>query len=284
MITAKNYAAQAERALKNYSALMALKNFSTDEQACAWLAKSIKDSVHFAMPDNGKIFDNKLSGIRGAEVRLPFNTMTIEVFHDEVYFTEDKINPQKAKVLLICISDEKCISEGVAFFVFAMRNFHGEWRLQPVGSAVPLNWDSTDGRAYMKTIPILPESYAEAINEESFLSEQSADIYTVLELVEALSCKNVSTQPTEKIDAKVNERRIKAGKLPVYETRVLVIDAPQTQSNTATSGSGKHESPRQHLRRGHIRRLESGNIWVNACVVGDPLKGKINKSYQINKK
>lgn len=38
---------------------------------------------------------------------------------------------------------------------------------------------------------------------------------------------------------------------------------------------------RQHLRREHIRRLSSGNIWVNACVVGDPSKGKINKSYEV---
>ncbi|MEO3722889.1 hypothetical protein, partial [Lacticaseibacillus paracasei] len=64
-----------------------------------------------------------------------------------------------------------------------------------------------------------------------------------------------------------------------YETKCLTIKATQKQGTGTRTGT--HESPRQHLRRGHIRRLESGNIWVNACVVGSSEKGVIKKSYNV---
>ena len=38
----------------------------------------------------------------------------------------------------------------------------------------------------------------------------------------------------------------------------------------------------QHLRRGHIRRLPGGNIWVNSHLVDDPTKGRIEKQYRVD--
>lgn len=107
-------------------------------------------------------------------------------------------------------------------------------------------------------------------------------IFRVLaELCEALSCSNVTHEPIEKINPAVNARRIRDGKLPLYETRCLIINAGK-QATAGTAQGGTHNSPRQHLRRGHIRRLLSGNIWVNSCVVAanSPL-GKIDKSYAV---
>ena len=75
-------------------------------------------------------------------------------------------------------------------------------------------------------------------------------------------------------------KRLKHGKLPIiYETKILTIK-PSVRSSSAEKG-GSHTSPRQHLRRGHIRRLDSGNIWVNSCVVGSAEKGRIDKSYRV---
>ena len=104
------------------------------------------------------------------------------------------------------------------------------------------------------------------------------EIYSVMELVEALSCLNVKTQLLEPVDALKQARRAKDGKLPIYETKILTI--PGSLGSGEHLG-GTHSGPRQHLRRGHIRRLPVGNIWVNSHLVGDPSKGKIEKSYQL---
>lgn len=51
----------------------------------------------------------------------------------------------------------------------------------------------------------------------------------VLELCEALSCSNVDSEVVELVDQRKNAKRIKQGKLPMYETRRLVIKAPITR-------------------------------------------------------
>lgn len=39
-----------------------------------------------------------------------------------------------------------------------------------------------------------------------------------------------------------------------------------------------HSGPGVHLRRGHIRRLKTKNVWVNACVVGNKLRVLFKKT------
>jgi hypothetical protein len=79
------------------------------------------------------------------------------------------------------------------------------------------------------------------------------EVRIVLELLEALSCKNVVID-NAKIP-KIGERGAANKNLPFYETKCLTIKATQKQGTGTRTGT--HESPRQHLRRGHIRRLES---------------------------
>lgn len=76
-----------------------------------------------------------------------------------------------------------------------------------------------------------------------------------------------------------NRRKIAQGKVPAYDWRTVVIEptAPRRESL-----GGTHASPRQHDRRGHLRRLRSGrNVWVKPCKVGDPAKGVIWHDYAI---
>lgn len=48
------------------------------------------------------------------------------------------------------------------------------------------------------------------------------------------------------------------------------------------SGNGTHESPRLHVRRAHIRKLQTGTLtFVRQCLVGDPSKGIADKHYEV---
>lgn len=96
----------------------------------------------------------------------------------------------------------------------------------------------------------------------------------VLGFLNALACSNVTIErgPAPKQGAKLKNS------LPFDAYHTLVLRGPESASGN--TGLGGHRSPREHLRRGHIRRLESGNkVWVNATVVNAGAPGKILKDY-----
>lgn len=77
-----------------------------------------------------------------------------------------------------------------------------------------------------------------------------------------------------------------AGKVPLYEYRVLTVDLGGIKHKGLDErpdgyDSGRN-SPRQHLRRGHVRVCHSGTrVWVQPCVVGGGAHGVIDKDYAI---
>lgn len=76
-----------------------------------------------------------------------------------------------------------------------------------------------------------------------------------------------------------NRRKIAQGKVPAYDWRTVVI-GPTTPRKDPQGGT--HASPRQHDRRGHLRRLRNGkNVWVKPCKVGDPSKGIVFHDYRL---
>ena len=169
---------------------------------------------------------------------------------------------------------------------------HSQW-------IIPCKWDALHGTTKIDNLtdksdravafaghlgfllPSIRDMRLDSVSPEQAIREAAHDIggevRIVLELLEALSCKNVIID-NAKIP-KIGERGAANKNLPFYETKCLTIKATQKQSTGTRTGT--HQSPRQHLRRGHIRRLETGNIWVNACVVGSSEKGVIKKSYNV---
>lgn len=76
-----------------------------------------------------------------------------------------------------------------------------------------------------------------------------------------------------------NRRKIEQGKAPSYDWRTVVIEPASPRQEPK---GGTHASPRQHDRRGHLRRLRSGkNVWVKPHKVGDPSKGYVFHDYKI---
>lgn len=76
-----------------------------------------------------------------------------------------------------------------------------------------------------------------------------------------------------------NRRKIAQGKTPTYDWRTVVIEPVERRQE---SKGGTHASPRQHDRRGHVRRLRSGkNVWVKPHKVGDLSKGVVFHDYRI---
>lgn len=94
-----------------------------------------------------------------------------------------------------------------------------------------------------------------------------------------LGCANVQTVDHDAPVA-LNKKRARTGKFPILTHKTLIVVADAAKTLRIDQG-GTHASPRVHLRRGHIRRLdEARRVWVQPCVVGSK-HGVVTKDYRV---
>ena len=80
--------------------------------------------------------------------------------------------------------------------------------------------------------------------------------------------------------SKLKQSRVKNGKVKLFEHKTLRVKLSNKQN--LNKGTGSHNSPRPHIRRGHIRRLQPGkSIWIQPCFINANEEGKITKDYLI---
>jgi hypothetical protein len=291
-ITAKNYAAQAISGITDKTT--PLNDTNNKMAANLFYADKLKKAVKFAIPDTGRLLDDNLKGLELSTIRLPYPITVVECFqisdaeHYEALY-DNGIETFKRVILAYETMDDGKITR-ITIVPFTGINGktmgHGNkdvWSISPI----ILNINFGNNENFFHCAPYSDEHFemfrsqiGEGIGSpgHSLTTSLMDDARVFMELIEALSCKNVE-QSIHQTKSPKNAQRIKSHKLPIYETKFLTIRT--TQKQTSVKGSSHHSSPRQHLRRGHIRRLESGNIWVNSCVVGDSSKGIINKQYKV---
>jgi len=96
-----------------------------------------------------------------------------------------------------------------------------------------------------------------------------------------IACSNIEYE-TVAAPKYLNRKRVKKGKLPVFEYKKLKLHVGEKVTTQSGGEFTDRSSPRFHLRRGHIRKLPSGNqTWVSPCAVGDISKGRIEKEYKV---
>jgi hypothetical protein len=137
---------------------------------------------------------------------------------------------------------------------------------------------------------LLPEIAAEALEHSSgaevaasVLSDTRDEVSMLLQTCVVLNCANVTTAEiaAPKLINRKRKRKGK-GKPPLFSYRVLQISAPRATG--VSSGGGQHASPRAHLRRGHVRRLEERPVWVRPAMVNSGAAaavGQVKKEYSI---
>lgn len=312
MITAKNYASQAAHGLGWLSAQLHDLDLDDEIYNLNFVTDSIKESVKFAIPDGGRVFDDNLKGLLNTRIELPFPKVCVEYYlplktnriEQKLGFGHSLERSSKAVILGIDgdlfksklnnpESDTSIFDDSIVLFpirFYDKTNYYYEhsvnWQVCDVG--IVIKKDGFIGsNNFFGSFTIFPKYFEiltkkQGINPEDIIKTSTQCAHDFFEFIEALSCKNVSQTIFQKTpNQNVANSRAKSGKLPIYETKILTINTDYQSSGKQRSSTGTHSSPRQHLRRGHIRRLESGNIWVNSCVVGDPNKGKISKTYHV---
>jgi hypothetical protein len=316
---AKNYFAQVEREVPRLVAAMRIGGDNLDAGLTERLLTFMQRSVHFTMPDNGRILNDDLRAIEGLPIRLPFPDITLEYYVER----NERLLQGDANIYVpkrVIYAMERSKAEMEHFFnaslgkedserlilVMAFNYIEGNWMPLPAGFLMGCStWEGGDDivpvdtipapegtygdkKIAGKTLPMFPEFYGRVekmYGKEIALTHTSHDIAievsALLEFLEALACSNVEISTLQEAHPR-NERRIRDGKLPLYETKVLTV-RPRHASGKAGTTFDSRSSPREHLRRGHVRRYASGErIWINSVVVNAGTQaGKIDKSYRI---
>lgn len=256
-------------------------------------------TVKFVLPDDGLIFDDGFKGVPD-DFRLPYPAILLE------FYCTYKETGQKGKVIVYAYQRDKSI------LILCLENNTGKngkerWDLMPfvaecmaMGEAGELDNAVTmqvleEKNLTLDTARRIPQAAVRhwdmgPITIDAFGDKWKALAYTsmspaqsaVFSLIEALSCSNVGSEPLPV--RKANKGALKRGVLPFDEYRVLTV-RPGHGSSSADGDihlGATGRSPREHLRRGHIRRLQNGKkIWVNAHVVNAGAQGKLHKTYNI---
>lgn len=224
----------------------------------------------FMLPDGGRLLDDmELRALDETQpLRLPFPVICLEYRTNQTGLTQGQ--SLSTKRIVFAHEDDEMI---VVYPVIWMDELQAWGALPP--AALPLtgylnrNSISADGGVFIictKADPSFP------------YSDYCDELGALLGFLNALQCSNVHV---ERSPARKSGKKIKSA-LPFDDYHVLQV-ALATKPSGQSAG-GTHRSPREHLRRGHIRTLQSGKrIWVNAAVVGAGANaGKIFKDYAIH--
>lgn len=142
-----------------------------------------------------------------------------------------------------------------------------------------------------KFFDVLPELTSSFIHELGFETAHARmqmdlrdELMTLWGFCITVNCANIRSLDIA-APQKLNEKRIKNGKLPFYAYKVLDISPESSKSRQAsTAQSGDRLAPRMHLRRGHPRRLpDSRVVYVRAAMIGSAHAGIIQKDYRVLK-
>lgn len=336
-VTPRNYATRAQKSLPKW--MKTLKNsgpaFADDVAMIRFIMEQLDVAVHFSLPDSGMLFDDHLRGLVGQELRLPFQTVSIEYattpdqpfdpvrefpvpkrlalaiesddlaaeigghvshrFGDCLRAQQERLygNDRAVAVISICEIDSNWVVMPAAYVVAA-----NDWQADPNICTPPLidNRSAGTGFGYKGAVlPILPAWYqyvadkiarehGEAAIIKHMLHDVQDEFRVTCELAEALTCSNVKPVDIQTADPAINRKRVRLGRQPLHTIKVLTVVVPASKGSTGTQG-GEHSgraSPREHLRRGHIRELQDGRrIWVSSATIGAGNPGRVDKTYRI---
>ena len=305
MITAKNYAAQAYRDLMDLSEREF--DYPDTNEELVGMAELIKEAVHFALPDNGRFFDSDLSSLKDNELNLPFPLITLEYFVpmlSEDSKAKGHIHVPKRLIIAKELSAEELqgflpasrssdfdTSKGGIYLttIISAKDLSGDyWAPDGILVLIPKVSDPKTEKFTFFCLPSIRDSWENTWSKlpDPFgeMNENAkSECYVLAHFIEALLCTNVKSEVLHEASP-ANAKRIRQGKLPIHETHCLTLVLPgedkqpsiRLDANSVMTKNGV----RQHLRRGHIRRLPSGKrTWVSSCVVGSGALGVIEKQY-----
>ncbi len=138
---------------------------------------------------------------------------------------------------------------------------------------------------------LLPEVFERSVQAYGSSDRAFADILMetrdeTMMLIQACSVLNCANIETGEIEAPIalNKKRVAKGLQPFFSYKVLQLSEKRFGGDDSNFG-GTHAAPRMHLRRGHLRRLETRTIWIRPAMVNaNSAIGIVEKDYKLRRK
>lgn len=253
--------------LSQHKAMAAVPNLEPEKRASVDHTIDLcRASQKFILPLNGELLpDADLRALDESEpLRLPHPFVALE-FPAQLRNSSGELIP--AKKVIFCREDDDGIYVRPAAYVTA----NGFWMVKRDAFIPKTNYLDRSDPAVLKVV-------ADYQGTED-AKNGATHVRVVLGFLNALACSNVRI---ESLLPKKAGKKIKTA-LPFDTYHVLTIDVGRKAGAHQGGEMGSGRSPREHLRRGHIRRLADGRrVWVNATVVAaDKQAGKIQKDYLV---
>lgn len=262
-----------------HKAIEGLQQHHGNLNIARFLADNIMLAHKFIMPDAGRMTDRKPFDDLKEHMRLPFDRIALL---REVEIAAGISRPQ------ICLA--------VASHLVPQAASPADFLVCDCILAVP------ERNAWSPTAPIgveiRPEQSGIKMHEFEYTKHEEQLLYGkdfsllkengegfgalngLAEMMVMLSLSNVTTRLVE-APAALNKKRMRQGKLPLYDYHVLLVDGEDV---SAYEGDNRKTDihVRSHFRRGHIRRLDAQRrVWVRAAYVHGRADGFVDKDYKV---
>ncbi len=232
----------------------------------------------FTLPFNGRFLDSKLKGVP-KKLRLPFPTTVLEFEVENGAF-------------LIIATENTTLN---IIYIHTLTFFKGLnfWELIPIVAQVSNNIDAIEIDLVTNEISGVDVYWYHTFKDTEILNDirrlkalesmATLSVVTLLSLLEALDCSNVTA---EKLVTSNLKKRLSKSPKTVDGYHVLTINTKSNKTasdKTSIKSDEPRHAPREHLRRGHIHRYKckDGYVthWINSMIVNPGVGGKILKDY-----
>ena len=237
-----------------------------------------RNGVKFILPDGGQVIaDTKFKSFPFGNIRLPFPVITLEYFEPTQCLDDLYATPAHKRIIVVqeCEGDDG--GQYLRIWPIWYKKDNDQWVFQdPISLPCDIRPDEVkyvDDQLHLKRACV--ENYT---GNKYSPGDYAGELCTLLSFLSALGCSNVGIEKKPSRENVKNKNVAEA--MPFDDYHILVIQ--QKNTNFANMG-GSHRSPREHLRRGHIRQLNNGQkIWVNACIVNAGTSGTVRKAYSFH--
>ena len=266
------------------------KNYPKDAKCIKEiLSTAFTSSEKFILPNLGKILDDDLKAVPDY-LQLPFKSIVLEYTAindgalEDVGLIED--TPAPKRVIIAFQRTEDIVLYSIAYCHRA--DGSKGWTFSPFSAIIPndaIRRSNGDVEFIFKASAItdgvmIKTLYGDTLEEVAY-KDLSKEVFILLGFLEALSCSNVGY--SERVSSTIPSASLKKAKNPFDSYRTLVINVSRKpEVGDPSTMINERASPREHVRRGHVRHYSSGlKIWINNTIVSAGSGGRIEKTYVI---